>query len=217
MNPALPYALYTLLIVLLALLLAPTSFHVRGGYQLELNLQAKIRWLGGLFSLEVLYSGGGTLLTPSLFGLKKNIPLPRAKGKSKGKTTGQKRSFPSGFSFTDLVDREFCAEVKALLRNLRLATHLRLVISGRYGFDDPSATGLALAFISAALWMCGTVHLNPDFAGQAMEIEGNAWGYFIPFRLIVIFLLFVWARPVRAVWWPLIKKRKRIKEAVGYA
>jgi hypothetical protein len=50
-----------------------------------------------------------------------------------------------------------------------------------------------------------------------MDLRGNAGGWFIPLHILIIVLWFLMMKPVRAIWWPIIKKQKKYKEAIQYA
>jgi hypothetical protein len=214
---ALWYLLDALLVLLLVVLLAPINIDFRGGYAQELKLKGRIGWAGGLLSLEVMRGQGKTSLILGLFGLRKPVSTDKGTDKAKKKPKSQKQRSKSTTRLSTFINRELLAAVKAALLKLQRAMHLDLNVSGRYGFDDPSLTGFAMAIMSAVLWSSSTLNFYPDFTGEALDIQGKASGYFIPLQIIIIVLLFLLARPVRAIWWPMIKMRKKQKEAVQYA
>jgi len=211
------YLINGLAVILVIVLLAPISFDIRGGYFQELHLQGRICWAGGLAGLEVVHSQGKTDVVLGLLCLKIPVSSDKSKTKTRKKTKSHKQHAKSAPHFSTIINRRTFSAVKASVNKLKRAMHLDIDVSGTYGFDDPSLTGNVMAILSAFLWNCNTINLCPDFTGTAADIEGKARGYFIPLHIGIIIVLFLLARPIRDIWWPMIRRPKKRKEAVQYA
>ena len=216
MTLGLWYLVNSLAVILVIVLLTPISFNLRGGYFQELHLNGRICWAGELASLEVVSNQGKTNLVLGLLWLKIPIGSDKRKIKTRKTTKNRRQHSKSAPHFSTFINRRTFIAVKAVMNKLKRAMHLHIDVSGQYGFDDPSLTGYVMAILSALLWSCNTINLCPDFTGAGANIQGKARGYFIPLHIATIIILFLLTKPIRDIWWPMIRRKKQ-KEAVQYA
>lgn len=205
------------LAILLMILLTPIGFSLSGSYHQTASLRGKVGWAGGIISLEVLYRQGKVTLAAGVPGLVKTFSPRRGKTEAKDRPRGARKARKPALHLSSLTERAFLQAIGVVLGKMWRALHLRLNITGCYGFGDPSLTGLVMAIISSLAVTSPSINLYPDFSGEATELDGDAGGYLIPLQIIVIAVLFLLARPVRTVWWPMITMGKKQKEAVHYA
>lgn len=195
-------------------LIAPIHFSFGGDYAQKLNLQGRITWAGGLISLEMILNEGKTHLSFGLLGLKKAISVPEKKAAPKKKRSSGKGPLGNISSF---INRQLFTAVKVVLQKLLRALHLHFNLSGLYGFDDPSLTGVMVGTIAALNLDNSSIALDPDFTRAVIDIKGSFRGWFIPLHILAIGIVFLFKKPVRAIWWPKIKFKKKQKEDVQYA
>lgn len=89
-----------------------------------------------------------------------------------------------------------------------LHRHARLHVEGdlRFGFEDPSYTGLACAALGL-IGPFGPVKLQPDFVapglGGWLHLKSRLFGYEIGWAALVFF----WRLPLRHRWWRRLQQR----------
>lgn len=209
--------LLALVALLGIILLAPFHFDFGGEYEQRLSFRGQVRWAGGLFSLEIMRRVGKMQMTLGFFGLKKPISNMGKKEPKKKKPNRKKGLTDSIGNLSSFITRQLFTAVKVVFSKLVQALHLGLNLSGIYGFDDPSLTGVMAGVIAALNIGRSSEYLNPDFTGAVAEIQGSMRGWFIPLQILVIVLLFLLKKPVRAIWLPKRKFNKKQKEDVQYA
>ena len=207
-----------LLIMLLILLLAPIHFDFKGACTQELELQGKISWAGGLLRLEMVRQEVLRKMSLHAAGIRVKFP-EQTKRTSPRKKHRHGRKGINPHDISSLLNRQLLAAIIALISKLLKALHLDLKVSGIYGFDDPSLTGILTGMTAAVDRRNDFVSLHPDFTGSRLEIEGIFRGWFIPLQLAAIATLFLFQKPVRVIWRPKISftKKKNHKEVVDYA
>ncbi len=218
MNEILIYSLIVLGTLLALFLLVPIHFDGSFEYAGHLNITGRIRWASGLICFEINRHQEMLCWRLRVLGFRKSGPVRNA-GEERGlleKTSSKKRQSGSPGKIMSYVNRQLLAEIKTVSLKLMRALHLDLNLSGRYGFDDSSLTGYAAA-VMAALNSGSSVNLVPDFSREVLDVRGNLKGWLIPMRIIGIALSFLLKKPVRAIWWPMIKFRKKQKEVFKYA
>ncbi len=223
MIQVLLYILYTLAVLLGIILLAPIHFDFGGEYAQSLSFQGRMRWAGGLLGLEIDHREGKFNGALGIFGLKKTISIRSGKTANSEKTSkSQKTHSPkkdndSGSNISSFFNLQLFTAVNNVFHQLVRALHLRLNLSGTFGFDDPSLTGVTLGLISTFDRGSGSLDLTPDFTRAVVDMRGSFKGWMIPLQILVIGIVFLLMKPVRAIWWPKIKFRKKQKGAAQYA
>jgi len=209
--------LLTLGALLGLILLPPIHFDVSGEYAESLNLQGRVRWAGGWLSFEIIRGQGIYQCSLGFLGLKKAIPKSEKKTPSQKKPHTRKRRSSANGNILSFVNPQLFFAVKDVLFKLVQSLHLDLNLSGTYGFDDPSLTGVTMGVIATLNRGSNAIDLNPDFTKAVVDIRGRIRGWVSPLQIIAICVGFFLKKPVRAIWWPKIKFRKKQKEAVQYA
>lgn len=205
-------------ILLIAILLVPIHFYFQGGYAQRVNFQGRIRWTGGFLSLDITRSEGKIQTSLGLLGIKKHMSPGAGTSRKDQKPSPEKgREKSSGNNIMDFISRQLFAAVKDLLGKLIRAWHLNINLAGIYGFEDPSLTGIVMGLIATFQYVSGSIDLSPDFTEAVVDIQGSIRGWFVPLQVLVIALVFIFKKPVRALWWPKIKIKRKQKEAVQYA
>lgn len=218
MTTLLSNLLYLLGMLLLLILVIPVNFSFRVEYQMQLALQARIRWGAGLLSLEITHHRGQTDLLLGTLGLHRPLSSShQGSDKANIKSSAQKPKTKSLIRLSSLLKQDFLSLVKLLLGRLREAIHLYVQLHGVYGFNDPASTGFAAAVIAATLWKSGSICLNPDFTQEIVDLQGKGHGWFIPLHIVILIMWFLMKKPFRAIWWPMVKNLRKHEEAVQYA
>jgi hypothetical protein len=152
-----------------------------------------------------------------ILGLKKPIEKSASKAPGKKKPRTEKGGGGSSVNIASFINRDLFVAIKVAFRQLVRALHFDLNLSGTYGFEDPSLTGFTVGVISAANRGSRSIDLNPDFTREVVDMRGGIRGWVIPLQIMAICIVFLFRKPVRAMWWPKIKFKKKQKEAVRYA
>jgi len=222
-SAVLIYILLAFIALLGLLLLAPIHFDIGGEYAESLRFQGRVRWAGGLLSLEILHREGKFYGALGIFGLEKAISIrggkkPKSEENIKSnKLFSQKGDGKSVGNISSFLNLQLFTAVKNVFHRLVRALHLGLILSGTYGFEDPSLTGMAVGLLAALNIDNSSIDLSPDFTRAVVDMRGSFKGWIIPLQILVIGIVFLLMKPVRAIWWPKIKFRKKQKEAVQYA
>lgn len=221
MTEVMFYVLIALAALLGVILLAPVHIDFRGEYAQTLSFHGRLRWAGGLLSLDLRHGEGRLELTPGCLGLKKTLKNAEEKkqpGGLKLRSGKKKRKGQSEISPLSFLNLRLLQAVYESIRRLLRALHLNMKLSGVYGFDDPSLTGIVLGVMTALnTGMSYSIDLKPEFAGEAVDLRGDIKAWFIPLHILIIGLRLIFKKAVRAIWWPKIKNSRKHKEAVQYA
>jgi len=113
------------------------------------------------------------------------------------------------------LNRSLIASFTHLLRSLVRALHLDVNLSGRYGFEEPDITALA-ALLIRFLGRGSVLNLTPDYSQAIADISGYIRGRVIIAQVLGIGMRFLFSKPVRAIWWPKIKLKRKRKEIIQY-
>jgi len=113
------------------------------------------------------------------------------------------------------LNRSLIASFTHLLRSLVRALHLDVNLSGRYGFEEPDITALA-ALLIRFLGRGSVLNLTPDYSQAIADISGYIRGRVIIAQVLGIGMRFLFSKPVRAIWWPKIKFKRKRKEIIQY-
>jgi hypothetical protein len=221
-SEVLIYILFILGAVVGLILLAPIHFDFGGEYTESLTFQGRMRWAGGMLSFAIIRREGIFHWALGIFGLKK--PSPMSASKTRKSKKPPKREKPrtnkeGGNSFGNIssfLNLQLFTAVKDVFHQLVRALHLELNLSGTYGFDDPSLTGVTVGLIAALERGSSSIDLNPDFTRAVIDLRGSLQGWIFPVQILAIGIVFSLMKSVRAIWWPRIKFRKKQKEAVQY-
>lgn len=224
MTAVLISILWVVAALILILLIAPIDFSLEGELAESLNFQGQVRWARGMLSLNITHRQGKNLLTWSIFGFEKQGSAKPEKETGKRKDdeknkhgNAKKRKKKSNTSITSFLNLEFLMAAKKGFYKLMHNLHMQINLSGAYGFDDPSLTGIVMGLVYALKIKNSSININPDFSREVVDLKGRFQGWLVPLQIIVTAVGILLMKPVRAIWWPRIKFRKRQKEAVKYA
>ncbi len=209
----------TLGILLVIILSVPIHLEFSGEYAEIFNLKGRLRWAGGLLSIEIIRSKGMIYWSFGCLGLKKSKPKKRktTPGKDARQAAKKKKRANAFGNLSSFLNPQLFAAVKTLLLKLIKALHLNFNLAGTYGFDDPSLTGFTVGLLAALNTGGRSIDLDPDFTREVVDIRGRIRGWFSPLKLMAIGAVFLLKKPVRAIWWSKIRFHKKQKEAVQYA
>ncbi|MDW7671786.1 MAG: hypothetical protein SCK57_05775 [Bacillota bacterium] len=109
----------------------------------------------------------------------------------------------------DAFSRELMAVIRRFLRKIWKALrpqvfHVKVV----YGLPDPYETAMINNGLMAlfAVWPHRTLQLQPVFHDSLVDVSGNIKGSLVLFTFLAAALQLVLAKPVRRIWWPLLKQ-----------
>jgi hypothetical protein len=130
------------------------------------------------------------------------------------------RKKPS-FSFSEAMQhlrethiRELMAVIQRFLQKIWIALRPQTFnIKVVYGMPDPYETAMINNCLMAlfAVWPHQALQLQPVFHDSLVDVSGNIKGSLIPMAFLAAALQLMLAKPVRRIWWPLIKKHIRIR------
>lgn len=174
----------------------------------------RFSWIFGLLSLKADTEGGVLWLGP--LALKRFVfnstasPGKKAvqnKAKQR-KTSGRRNISPSQFLEKGLV-KAFMKALGSILKG----SSLKVEGDARYGFDDPCITGITFGLWSASGLPDATpgLKLSPDFTDPGFKGTLSVKMRFIAGKLLFIVTRFLFSRPARRLWWPLLS-RKEVKQ-----
>lgn len=208
------YVLGVLLLILVAILFIPLRFELQANNQPALSIIAKLKWAFGMVGFKAAYGSEGLSTQAFFFGLSR--PLNSDKNRPQTDSAAEKPEHKRGRgSLLNYLNRSMLASITLLLRRLIKALRLDVNLSGRYGFEEPDVTAMA-ALISGFL-NSSAVNLQPDYSRAILDIRGYVRGRIILAQLLLIAARFLFSKPVKAIWWPKIKTRRKGKEIIQYA
>lgn len=224
------FMLFGLLLLPFLLLIVPIEYQGEGRYAPdEKQGSASITWLWGLLGFIANYGHTDLLkMTFRLAGFSFPLPVPKLKqsqktpkskakehppprelsGTTKTETVEKKKDRFSGISIWSHVNQDV---IKASLTYLTHILHKlkpeEFVLTLRFGLDDPYTTA-QINNLLMALWplthKC-PMTLQPVFYESPLEAAGNVCGKLIPITLLWTTLQFAFKKPIRTIWWTLLK------------
>ncbi len=210
------YILGVLLFILAALLLLPWRFGLQAANQPALDIKAELKWAFGLLGFRASYDSEGFNTRIILFGFSKALSSDNQKTGTDSAPEKRKRKGRRG-SLSDYLNRSLIASFTRLLRSLVRALHLDVNLSGRYGFEEPDITAMAALLIRFLAGGGSAINLTPDYSQSVVDVSGYLRGRVIIAQILGIGIRFLFSKPVRAIWWPKIKIRRKRKEIIQYA
>lgn len=194
----------------------PWRFDFQGSYaELSMGVEGRVSWAWGLLCLDAYNREGGLDLSASLLGYKRQLP-PRSSKKPPVQAKPARKGNQGGAGIASYINWQVFAAVRAFLQKLRDALHLRLNLSGLYGFDEPDLTGITLGALAMMANTNVRLDLKPDFTRGVLELEGGLQGWLIPLHIIGIVIGFLFKKSIRAIWLSQLKFNKKSKEVPGY-
>ncbi|MEN1761687.1 hypothetical protein [Anoxynatronum sibiricum] len=149
---------------------------------------------------------------------------PRPQNDTSGKTTGSRQSGDKpprkkpALSFSEALDhlrealtRELFAVIRRFLHKIWKALRPQIFrIKVVYGLPDPYQTAVINNFLMAlfAVWPHQTLQLQPVFHDSLVDVSGNIKGSLVPIAFLAAALQLILAKPVRRIWWPLLRKHR---------
>lgn len=207
-------------VLLILLLIVPFDFEGRGEWGEVKYIKATLKWAGGLVLLGLAVRRASFDTTLSIGGFKlwrggkkkKSLPHPK-----KQKTVKKNNDFNLRKTVELLSDGELLKAGIAFLRRLVRALRLDVMLSGRYGTDDPALTGVLAGLLALVNGDKINLSMQPDFAEAVLDLRGTLHSRVIPAELLGICLALLWQKPVRTIWMSAIKTKIRFKkEAVQH-
>ena len=199
-------SLCIIIILPLAVLLAPVSFHVKARLAEKAACEGELAWAGGLLAAKFVFKDN----IPSFF-LHFGIwgkHLERGRNPSKRKRTSQKKSTKHlrVRYIKPFINTRFLKEVFRFLNRFQRSLNLRLSLEGEYGTNDPAFTGFIAGLIAALNSNRCCLCLYPNFSETTLNLQGEIRGRLIPARLICLIFRTLFAAPVRKIWWFTLKQ-----------
>ena len=198
-------------ILLLMLLLIPFTYFSCGTRFDNLECNGSIKWLFGALGVNYKYNSNGLSAYINIFFISKHITIKSmvTKGTSIKIPEPQKSKSDSKNMVisADLIKSILHYALKALKYLKPKAFEVRL----RYGFEDPSLTGMACAaagIITSATAQYDIV-LHPVFDDEVLEGSFLIGGRVQIIRLVVIGLECLFSKPFRNIYINKIKQKIR--------
>jgi len=213
-------------------LIVPIHYQGKGHYaQEEKQGTSSITWLWGLLRFTVFYRHPAPpALTLYLASFSFSISGPGKKKKQKlnktkvleqpvsekgsppeePETTEPKTKAPLDLTIKSYINRDvFRAVTHYLNQLLNKLKPDEFFLSVHFGLEDPFMTA-EINNIFMALWPLthkSPVRFHPVFYESPLDVTGNIHGKLIPVTLLWTTLRFAFKKPIRAVWWPLLKHK----------
>ena len=204
------YFLLGIGILLAAIIMIPYDYYVTGEKTDESVVNVIISWLFGGIKLDFRKHSlkrGELMLT--LLGFKKKV-----KHGDKSKSSSVSKKAPASSSDAKAVKAKHNSNFRKYLKKeilkkiltviLKVFKHCqprKLSVHGKYGFDDPSYTGLMCAFTNQFYWLFEKYDLDiqPVFDEEVLEgrflVGGRIW---LPY-LILVMIGFLITKPIRNI------------------
>ncbi len=205
------FILLIIAILLLMVLLIPFTYFSCGRRLDDLECNGSIKWLFGALGINYKYDSNGLSAYINIFSISKHIAIKSmaAKGTSIKINESQKSKSDSKRMVisADLIKSMLHYAKKALKYLKPRAFEVRL----RYGFEDPSLTGMACAaagILTSAAAQYDIV-LHPVFDDEVLEGSFLIGGRVQIIRLVVIGLECLFSKPFRNIYINKIKQKIR--------
>lgn len=185
-----------LLSILMIILFIPFKYFMNGKIDDSIGGSAEVRWIFGLVKVIVYKYEDEPQIKISICGLnvysRKLIEESNEKKVEKAsKKKRKKKEFKSKRNIGRNLLVEFFNYFKDII-NIVKPKHFR--ISGAYGFEDPSLTGILLGIISAIKGVVpkAKIDVGPDFEEETINIQVEIYGdikvYEICYRTIKLII-----------------------------
>lgn len=202
------YILLGIGILLAAIIVVPYDYSVAGEKTDESEVNILISWLFGGIKIDFRKrSCKSAELVLTLFGFKKKV---EHSSKSKSSRVIKKatdssndaKSIKEKHNFRDYLKKEIIIKILSVV--LKIFKHClprKLSVHGKYGFDDPSYTGLMCAFTNQFYWLLDNydIEIQPVFNEEIVEgsflVGGRIW---LPY-LILVMIGFLITKPIRNI------------------
>lgn len=204
------YILLGIGILLAAIIVVPYDYSVAGEKTDESEVNILISWLFGRVKLDFRKrSRKSAELVLTLFGSKRKVG---PSSKSKSSRVSKKATDSSNdakvvkvkhnFNFRKYFKKEIIKKILSVV--LKIFKHCqpsKLSVHGKYGFDDPSYTGLMCAFTNQFYWLLDNydIEIQPVFDEEILEgnflVGGRIW---LPY-LILVMIGFLITKPIRNI------------------
>ncbi|OPX91244.1 MAG: hypothetical protein A4E52_00546 [Pelotomaculum sp. PtaB.Bin013] len=217
--------LILILLLIVGLLSLPLTFKAGGRLCIEeQQLDVRIAWGWRLLVATIGMNRGKMSFALRLAGA--TIPVNRknpgtVKAKEKRKTTRRKKE-RHGFNFltiSKVLSRKFLAAVLGFIKKVFRSLGLRLRLAGIYGTGDPALTGLLAGLMGTLNAGHVNLDLDADFSGPVLDIAGETSGRIVPVVILYLTIRFLFAGPVRNLWWTQLKSKfvgRKLKEGAQY-
>ncbi|WP_283409552.1 hypothetical protein [Anoxynatronum buryatiense] len=230
------WLLLIVLALILLVLVAPIGYQASGRYAEDTKEgkgQVSLFW--GLLRLKVFTNDFRHLeTTVTVAGISKKISMTAAK-KEKAPKDGTNNQTATGatgapsvssesprkkpaLSFSEALDhlrealtRDLFAAIRRFLQKIWKALRPQIFrIKVVYGLPDPYQTAVINNFLMAlfAVWPHQTLQLQPVFHDSLVDVSGNIKGSLVPIAFLAAALQLILAKPVRRIWWPLLRKHR---------
>ena len=204
------FILLIVAILLLMVLLIPFTYFSCGRRFDDLECNGSIKWLFGALGINYKYNSNGLSAYINIFFITKHISIKSmaTKGTSIKINEPQKSKSDSKRMVisADLIKSMLHYALKALKHLKPQALEVRL----KYGFEDPSMTGMACA--AAGILTSATQYeivLHPVFDDEVLEGSFLIGGRVQIIRLVVIGLACLFSKPFRTIYINKIKQKIR--------
>ena len=204
------YLLLGIGILLAAIIVVPYNYCVAGEKTDESEVNVLISWLFGGIKLDFRKrSLTRSEFVLTLFGFKKKVE-PSAKSKSSSvskKATDSSNDVKAvkakhNLNFRKYLKKEIITKIlTVVLKILKHCQPSKLLVHGKYGFDDPSYTGIMCAFTNQFYWLFEKydIDIHPVFDEEILEgrflVGGRIW---LPY-LILVMIGFLITKPIRNI------------------
>lgn len=153
--------------------------------------------------------GGVRLHTFRIAPREKKEEKPK-KEKEKKEKKRSERLKTAGMNMAKRISPDAVRETWMLLVALWRSLQLKARVTGVYGFDDPSTTGLvygAYQAVARPLGIADTVY--PVFTEKRLQGEAFLSARIWPADILIDALTYIFSRPVRRIWFPEIRTMLR--------
>jgi hypothetical protein len=201
-----------LLSILMIILFIPFKYFMNGKIDDSICGNAEVRWIFGLVKVIVYKYEDEPQMKISICGLnvysRKLIEENNEKkGKEASKKKRKKKESKSKRNIGRNLLMEFFKYFKDII-NIVKPKYFR--ISGQYGFEDPSLTGMLLGLISIIKGVVpkAKIDVNPDFEEETINLEIEIYGDIKVFEICYRSIKLIIKKEVRKF---LFKKSKTVE------
>ncbi|MGE5404666.1 MAG: DUF2953 domain-containing protein [Candidatus Saccharibacteria bacterium] len=208
--------LLVFVITMIALLSVPLFFTGQISRKESLDGSVQLLW-GGLIGARVIFLGKQPTVyfrfgpwSRRLNQKMKASEEKKNKTVSKAKKRNHKTNNGTDWGLVkSAISKAVWEKLLGYLKRLFRSLNLKGRIDGEYGFDDPSLTGMLCGLLAALNLDNPKIAMEPNFADTIIRFDSDLSFRIIPVQILWITAGFAFSRVIRAIWWPLIFKRKR--------
>lgn len=195
--------------ILMIILFIPFKYFMNGKIDNSIGGNAEVRWIFGLVKVIVYKYEDKSQIKIIICGL--NIYSRKFIGEKNGNEASKKKRKKKEFKAKRNIGRNLLVEFLNYFKDIiNIVKPKHFNISGVYGFEDPSLTGMLLGIISIIKGVVpkAKIDVNPDFEEETINLEVEIYGHIKVYQICYRSIKLIIKKEVRKL---LFKKSKTVE------